>query len=56
MDCSSNLVQNVRFAFVAEYNPVRHTSDLTYNDNKYHHEEVKDEKGNAYGLFLGPTD
>ena len=43
---STNLVQNVRFAFFAEYNPVRHTSDLlTYND-KYHQEEVKDEKGN----------
>ena len=49
---STNLVQNVRFAFFAEYNPVRHTSDLlTYND-KYHQEEVKDEKGNMVWFLV----
>ena len=39
-------MQNIRFAFFAEHNPVRHISDLASNDNKYHQEEEKDEDGN----------
>ena len=42
----SSFMQNIRFAFFAEHNPVRHISDLASDGNKYHLEEEKDDGGN----------
>ena len=42
----SSFMQNIRFAFFAEHNPVRHISDLASDGNKYHLEEEKDDDGN----------